>query len=117
MRFSGISDESGRSIHTQIKAHKELGWEHLELRNVDGELLSMMADDKCSEGEGFVRKIVADLLSRGYDGGISIEPHVAAVIHQGEGPVPEEILYSSYLEYGRRFMKIVSEVVIANNPA
>lgn len=36
MFLSGISDEAGRSIETQIRAHTELGWKHIEIRNVDG---------------------------------------------------------------------------------
>ncbi len=36
MFYSGISDEAGDSIETQIRAHQQLGWVHLELRLVDG---------------------------------------------------------------------------------
>ena len=46
MKFSGISDEAGQSIEMQIKAHKELGWKYMELRNVDGENLTMVSDEK-----------------------------------------------------------------------
>ncbi|MBN1445678.1 MAG: sugar phosphate isomerase/epimerase [Candidatus Omnitrophica bacterium] len=46
MKFSGISDEAGQAIETQIKAHKELRWEYLEIRNVDSENLTMMSDEK-----------------------------------------------------------------------
>jgi len=46
MKFSGISDEAGQSIEAQIKAHKELGWKYLEIRNVDEENLTMMSGDK-----------------------------------------------------------------------
>jgi len=46
MKFSGISDEAGQAIEIQIKAHKELGWEYMEIRNVDGENLTMMSDEK-----------------------------------------------------------------------
>ena len=49
MKFSGISDEAGQSIEVQIKAHKELGWDYMELRNVDGENLTMMGDEKFEE--------------------------------------------------------------------
>jgi len=34
MFYSGISDEAGKPIDVQIKAHRELGWKHIELRNV-----------------------------------------------------------------------------------
>ena len=36
MIITGISDESGKDINSQIKAHKVLGWDHLELRLVNG---------------------------------------------------------------------------------
>ena len=44
MRCSGISDEAGPAIETQIRAHQELGWEHLELRLVDGENVALVSD-------------------------------------------------------------------------
>lgn len=63
------------------------------------------------EGAGDVVRIVADLLRRGYDGGISIEPHVANVFHdKNPETTKEEIAYSSYIEYGRRMMKIVDDI-------
>ncbi len=61
----------------------------------------------CGEGEGYVSEIVGDLLERGYDGGFSIEPHLAAVIHTGQSTDDTERLYQSYTEYGRRLMKLV----------
>lgn len=64
----------------------------------------------CGEGEGYVREIVGDLLKNGYAGGISIEPHLAAIIHTGQQAMSPEQLYQSYTEYGRRMMKIVDEV-------
>ncbi len=74
-----------------------------------------VVDDKdvycyCGEGEGRVKDIVGDLLSKGYEGGFSIEPHLAAVIHTGQQAASEEQLYESYTEYGRRLMQIVEEV-------
>lgn len=63
----------------------------------------------CGEGEGYVKEIVGDLLAKGYDGGLSIEPHLAAVIHTGQKADSAEHLYSSYTEYGRRLMKIVKD--------
>jgi sugar phosphate isomerase/epimerase len=61
----------------------------------------------CGEGKGYVPEIVADLLAKGYDGGFSIEPHLAAVIHTGETTGNVDALYDSYTEYGRRLMRIV----------
>jgi len=64
----------------------------------------------CGEGQGFVREVLADLLANGYDSGISIEPHLAAVIHTGQTADNEQALYDSYVEYGKRLMKLVDEV-------
>ena len=64
----------------------------------------------CGEGEGSVEKIVGDLLAKGYDGGFSIEPHLAAIIHAGQTADNEDELYRTYTEYGRRFMAIAEAV-------
>jgi sugar phosphate isomerase/epimerase len=62
------------------------------------------------EGSGDVRRIVGDLLRRGYDGGFSIEPHLAAVHHEQDKQVPDEqIRYNNYIEYGNRFIQLVEE--------
>ena len=61
------------------------------------------------EGHGDVRKIVYDLLKNGYDGGFSIEPHLAVVHHeQSEKPV-DLIRYQNYIEYGMKFMNLFQE--------
>ena len=63
----------------------------------------------CGEGDGHVSAIVQDLLATGYDGGFSIEPHLAAVIHTGQQADNADQLYQSYTEYGRRLMAIIHE--------
>lgn len=63
----------------------------------------------CGDGEGYVKEVIGDLLANGYQGGISIEPHLAAVIHTGESNDPAK-LYDSYTDYGRHLMQIVEEV-------
>ncbi len=61
------------------------------------------------EGQGAVRRIVADLLSSGYDGGFSIEPHMEIVFHDASVTNREEAMFRTYVEYGRRMMAIVEE--------
>lgn len=62
------------------------------------------------EGNGKVREIVTDLLKTGYEGGFSIEPHLAVVFHDAKTQdALEDEKYRSYVEYGRRFMKLVEE--------
>jgi len=61
------------------------------------------------EGKGYVREIVRDLLRRGYAGGFSIEPHLAAVVHLGKEASDPEAAYRMYVEYGRRLMALIDE--------
>lgn len=62
------------------------------------------------EGQGDVRAVVKDLLARGYDGGFSIEPHLAVVAHDPKVIAPEQIKFANYVEYGRRFMRLVADL-------
>ena len=63
------------------------------------------------EGTGDVRAIVKDLLSNGYDGGFSMEPHIATVFHaKDQSKSLESVKYASYIEYGRRFEKLLNEL-------
>jgi sugar phosphate isomerase/epimerase len=62
------------------------------------------------EGQGHVRRIVKDLLASGYDGGISIEPHMAVVFHDKNVQSSPQIQYDNYLEYGRRMTKMVNDI-------
>ena len=62
------------------------------------------------EGEGDVKRVVKDLLDNGYDGGISIEPHLAVVFHDESITSPDDVRYANYVEYGRRFMKLIEEI-------
>jgi hypothetical protein len=52
------------------------------------------------------------LIRNGYDGGFSMEPHVAAVFHDASENSTdlEDVKYSSYVEYGRRFEKMLNEI-------
>lgn len=55
------------------------------------------------EGEGKVREILHDLKARGYEGGISIEPHMASVFHDADTePGSPEAQFQTFCEYGRR---------------
>lgn len=61
------------------------------------------------EGDGDVRKVVTDILVSGYDGGFSIEPHMAVLAHDKSVKSEDEIRYSNYVEYGKRMMKLLDE--------
>jgi len=62
------------------------------------------------EGDGEVERVLGDLLERGYDGAVSIEPHLAAVVHEGKAASAAESAYDRYVEYGRRLMGLVDRL-------
>ncbi|HNS00257.1 MAG TPA: sugar phosphate isomerase/epimerase family protein [Planctomycetota bacterium] len=59
------------------------------------------------EGRGKVKEILADLIAGGYGGGVSIEPHLAAVIHLAQDARDPAQAYRLYVEYGRRAAALV----------
>lgn len=62
------------------------------------------------DGEGCVKDVLRDLYERGYKGFISIEPHLAAIIHQGKEAADPEEAFRNYVQYGQKLMEIVQEV-------
>jgi sugar phosphate isomerase/epimerase len=62
------------------------------------------------EGQGHVRKILKDAFQRGYDAGISIEPHVAVVFHDATVKADDKHVYDSYVKYGRQLEKMIREI-------
>ncbi len=75
----------------------------------------MKVNPKCQycypgDGCGDVRAIVTDLRKTGYDGGFSMEPHVANVFHDANPEqVLDEIKYTSFVRYGQLFTKLLAE--------
>ena len=61
------------------------------------------------EGHGDVPRILADLFRRGYDGGISIEPHLGTVFHD---PHDKRSLNAPeiYVAYGRRLEQMIARL-------
>lgn len=63
------------------------------------------------EGEGRVRDILKDAFGRGYDAGISIEPHMVVVFHDAQSKTSnEDSLARNYVDYGRRLEQMVGEI-------
>ena len=60
----------------------------------------------CGDGDARVPEVLKDLFARGYEGGISSEPHVKAQVHLGTDASADE-KYTSYCDYGRRLMALV----------
>lgn len=63
------------------------------------------------EGHGRILDILKDLKDTGYEGGISIEPHMAAVFHDPDaGRSSAQESYDIYLAYGQRVMTMLNEI-------
>ena len=62
------------------------------------------------DGDGDVERIMRDLIAGGYQGMVSIEPHIGTVFHEKDSGTSEEALYRSYVEYGRRFMQLLDRI-------
>ncbi len=60
------------------------------------------------EGDGRVGDILSDAFARGYDEGISIEPHMVVVFHDTASPAGNEpALRRNFVEYGRRLERLI----------
>jgi len=99
--------QSSWEFYTHVKEH--IAYVHIKDGRWDAE-----NEKQCytfpGEGDGDVKRIVGDLLSRGYDGGFSIEPHLAVVFHDASVKSEDDVRFANYVEYGRRMMRLIEEV-------
>ncbi len=75
-------------VHVHIKSYKP---------GDDGKLHTCFPDE-----DPVQKRILTDLAARGYDGWISIEPHIAAAIHAGKDVSDAAAARRVWLEYARR---------------
>jgi len=61
------------------------------------------------DGQGRVRDILEDAFARGYDGGVSIEPHMVVVFHDANSKSNDDAMRANYVEYGRRLEKLIKK--------
>ena len=62
------------------------------------------------EGSGRVRDILKDAKSRGYRGGVSIEPHMVVVFHDANSKGNDTATRKNFVEYGRRLETLLKEI-------
>jgi sugar phosphate isomerase/epimerase len=62
------------------------------------------------EGHGRVREILKDAFARGYDLGISIEPHMVVVFHDPHSKGNDDAMRENYVQYGRRIETLIREI-------
>jgi sugar phosphate isomerase/epimerase len=77
----------------------------------DGRIVNdAMVFTHAGEGDGKVPEILTDLYKSGYNGGISIEPHLAVVHHEVNIKPDAQVMYDNYVEYGKRLEAIVKKI-------
>jgi sugar phosphate isomerase/epimerase len=89
-------------------------WEHLKSHVVhlhikDGRRNPQSGEETYffpGEGDCEMKKILADVLARGYTGSFTIEPHMAAVFHDRSVRSSPEHRFNNFVEYGRRTEEI-----------
>ena len=79
MFFTGFADEVSGNIDVQIKATKELGWKFIEARNIEGENITDITDEKFEE-----------LYNRLLKADIKISCFGSKVANWGKSPYKEE---------------------------
>ncbi len=98
--------QSAWEFWTHVKEH--VAYIHIKDGRVDeeGQTIYTWAGD----GDGDVKQIIKDALDGGYDGGISMEPHLAVVFHDESVTSDEQVMFANYVEYGRRFDALIREI-------
>jgi sugar phosphate isomerase/epimerase len=63
------------------------------------------------EGQGRVRDILKDAFARGYDAGISIEPHMVVVFHDaGSKATSDDATKANFIDYGKRLETMIAGI-------
>lgn len=63
------------------------------------------------EGQGKVREILRDARARGYQGAVSLEPHMVVVFHDAPSKTAsDDATRANFIEYGRRLEQLVREL-------
>jgi sugar phosphate isomerase/epimerase len=96
--------QSSWEFYTQVRDH--IAYVHIKDGRID-KATGKTVYSWPGEGDGDVARICSDLLVRGYDGGISIEPHMGAVYHDPSITSDDGARFSVYVEYGRRMEKLL----------
>jgi len=103
--------QSSWEFYSRVKAH--VAYVHIKdckfIKEIPGSIFPESRHFFPGEGDGDVLKIVRDLITGGYDGGFSIEPHMEVVFHDESVEAKAEARIANYVEYGRRLMRIVED--------
>jgi len=112
-----IIDTGNNSLHDN---DVEVTWDYYQTCRKEITHVHVKCAKPGDEGEGHVtchvdedpvqRRIFADLEDTGYDGWLSIEPHIKAAIHAGQDVDDTGEARVVWVEFARRLEKLVSEL-------
>ncbi len=98
--------QSSWDFYSHVKEH--IAYIHIKDGHWDSRLKKAVYTYP-GDGQAEIPRIMKDLIDGGYDGGISIEPHMAVIFHDPTSK-PTKDMADIYLEYGRRMMKLMDEL-------
>lgn len=112
--YSKTEDRKQDSLEFFKKIHEHVEHIHIKDAIFDG-------DKECfvfpGEGDAKIVDILKELKHMNYNGGISIEPHMASVFHDpGAGAASFEESYKIYIEYGKRLMGLLENIDYRPSP-
>ena len=112
--YSKTEDRKQDSLEFFKKIHEHVKHIHIKDVFLDG-------DKECfvfpGEGDAKIVDILKELKHMNYNGGISIEPHMASVFHDPDAGVASfEESYKIYIEYGKRLMGLLENIDYRPSP-
>ncbi len=113
-----FSDDHDQLPDVQGRLPKQSSWEfwrqicdhvaHLHIKDAIWDpATATLTHTHAGDGQGDVIRIVADALARGYQGLISIEPHLTVVHHDTSITATEAQKFANYVDYGHRVRALV----------
>lgn len=99
--------QSSWEFYSRVKNHiahihiKDMVWDNLNNKAV----YTFPGDGACD-----VEKILRDVFTSGYNGDISIEPHMKVIFHDENVKSQAEARFDNYIEYGQRLEKLIHKI-------
>ena len=104
----GTATQDPLEFYEHIKPH--IAYIHIKDARLDGETEIFTYP---GEGGARIPEILKCLVRDGYDGGLSIEPHMAAVFHDPNAATASKSeSYAIYQEYGQRVMRLLADLKV-----
>ena len=112
--YSKTEDGKQDSLEFFKKIHEYVEHIHIKDAFLDGDQEFFVFP---GEGDAKIVDILKELKHMNYNGGISIEPHMASVFHDPDAGVSSfEESYKIYIEYGKRLMGLLENIDYRPSP-